>query len=970
MRHLISLMSLAMLIAAGPAMARGKNKVKRDNFEWKIYHTDHFKIFYYTAEEHMLEPVANMCEASYRDVSDKLQHQLNFPVPFVMFKTHEEFEQTNIFPGFLPRAVEGFSEPFQSRIVLSIDRDPESLFALIRHELTHIFQYDMLYNNRIGTILRADAPKWFTEGMASYVADDENNLDRMFLRDAAVNGNFGSLANYANQSYTAYRVGHAVFNFIEQEYGIEGVRDFLWQYRKNVTGSISSAIQRTFDIDVEDFDRAFRKYLRKRYIDLLPTKEEPDDFAREIRTRKVITTLSPELSPSGDLMAAIVPVKNDIDLVLISTKDGRIFKNLTKGHTNDYSSINIGAFNGVNDLGWNKDGKEIVFAARKEGTMVFFVVNVLNGKIKEFIDFNDIRDATSPVFSGDGSKLYFTGNKNGQFDIFSYERDSGAVVNLTDDEFVNRNPRVSPDGKEILYSSQREGFFKVYALDLETGNKTQLTSGLGNDIQATYSQDMKSIYFSSDRFDDIYNIYELELDSGIKKQYTNILTGAFSPQERITFDHKEGEEKRHLVFTAFYQGRYRVYKMERPEDREEFYDVARDNYANVKDYDMDGDVKLDPERFSEYTLKNNFTIAGANVNAGLIDDGRVVSNTTVQFSDTLGNHNLLLTTYTISSYESYLLNYSNRKNRLQWGAALQFEQSFFVDYITDGVRLSLERLERTYKDNNVVGYFSYPLSTYTRFDFGAGLADRDYVTLQEAFIDDEGNIITLPDGTPDPNPDGGTLRFFGRQADFTEPTAFINFSRDTIRYQAWGPQQGMTLDIGYSWIANQADTWNLDYRGYKELTRRTLFATRLIGNYSDGDVPTLYTLGGRNDLRGDFDYQEFIGSRRFLLQNEFRFPLIDILRFPGFTLGNIRGSLFVDVGAAWLNDDRFNFEFQSDDDGFTDDIIDINYLQGALGVGISMNLLGLDVNWTWSRRTNFETVPSNSRMSFWIGRNF
>ncbi len=961
MKRIVFLLALALLVAVAPAFGRGKNKVMRKAFDWKIYHTEHFKLFYYEDEKALLEGVANMCEASYKHVSDKLQHQLNFPVPMILFKTHEEFEQTNVFPGFLPRSVEGFSEPFQSRILLSIDREPDHLFALIRHELTHIFQYDMLYNNRIGTIIRADAPKWFTEGMASYVADDEDNLDRMFLRDAAVNADYGSLGNYANQSYTAYRVGHAVFDFIEQKYGIEGVRDFLWQYRKNVTGSISGAIQRAFEVDVEDFDRDFRKYLRKRYIDLLPKKEEPDDHAREIRTKNVITTLSPELSPSGDLMAAIVPVKNDIDLVLISTKDGRIFKNLTKGHSNDYSSINIGAFNGVNDLGWNKDGKEIVFAARKEGTMVFFIINVLNGRIVDRLAFSDIRDASAPVFSDDGKSVYFAGNQNGRYDLFRYVRENKQVTNLTNDEFMDRNPRISPDGKELLYSSLHDGFFKIYTLDLSSGEKRQLTSGLGNDIQATYSQDKKSIYFSSDRFDDIYNIYELELETGVKKQYTNVLTGAFAPQERIVFDHKEGVEKRAIVFTAFYQGRYRAYKMDKPEEREEFYDVARDNYSNTKEYNYDVNLKLDPEKFSDYTLKKNFTIAGADISAGLIDDGRVVSDTTVQFTDTVGNHNLLLTTYTISSYESYLLNYTNRKRRLNWGAALQVEQSFFLQYeLTDPNHATVDRGERSFKDNSLVGYFSYPLSTYSRFDFGGGISDRDYVTLEERVIQR-------------PQPDGSVIDqvvYIGKQADFTEPMVFLGFSRDTVRYMPWGAQQGMSLDLDVNVITNQSTSYGLDLRGYKELTRRTLLALRLVGDYSDGDIPTLYTLGGRNDLRGDFDYQEFIGSRRVLLQGEYRFPLIDVLRFPGFGLGNIRGSLFVDMGGAWLNDDRFNFEFQSDANGYNDEFINHDYLQGSVGLGVSLNLFGLDVNWTWARRTNFETFPSGSRMSFWIGRNF
>ena len=953
MRIFCLLLGMTFVLAPEMLSARGKNKVITADFDWKVYETDHFKIFYYTAEAHLLEDVADKVEASYVKVSDKLQHQLNFKVPFIFFKTHEEFEQTNVFPGFLPRAVGAFAEPFQSRILMPVDLPPKELFALMTHELTHIFQYDMLYNNRISTIVRASAPIWFTEGMASYVGDDENNLDRMVLRDSAVNGGFGSLGNFTSLSYVAYRVGHAAFDFMEDRYGIEGVREFLWQYRKNVAGSVGGAIQRAFDIEVEEFDRDFRKYLRKRYVSLLPIKEEPDDHAREIRTRKVITTLSPELSPSGDLFAAIVPIKNDTDLVLISTKDGRIFKNLTKGITNRYTEINVGAYNGVNDLGWNDEGNQIVFAARKGGTMVLHVISVLNGKILEAIEFDDIRDAQAPIFSKDSNKLYFAGNRNGYFDLFSYDRTTKEIRNLTEDEYHDRNPKLSPNGKEIVYSSRRDGFYKIFAHNIESGQSTQLTSGLGNDIQASYNSDMTGIYFSSDRYDDIYNIYELNLESGVKKQYTDIITGAFSPQERVVFDHKEGQEKRQLVFTAYYQGRYRVYRMDKPEEREEFYDVAQDNYANVKDFKMSTGLKLDPERFKDYGLKGNITISGADVTAGATDDGRFVSNSQISFSDTMNNHVFTFQSYTISSFDNYFLTYLNRKNRWQWGAAGSIQQQFFTEFVpTGGGGAIIDRRERRYKFNDVQGFLRYPLSLWSRFDFTLGLTDRDYFTYSETGR----NIIP---------------------ADYTEPLAAVGFSRDTVRYSYYGPQHGSTLDLSVQHILDASTSYNLDHRVYRGVTRRSLFAFRTVANYSDGDIPDLYSLGGNNNLRGDFNYQGLIGSRRFLFQTEYRFPFVDVLQFPGFGLGNIRGTFFVDVGGAWfdnqdldLDGEDFNFGFQSEEEGYNPDIFNPDYLIGSYGFNISLQFFGLPLNWTWSKRTNFDDFPTGSRFTFWIGSNF
>jgi hypothetical protein len=36
-----------LLVAAGPAPAQGQNKVVYDRFDWKIYSSTHFRIYYY-----------------------------------------------------------------------------------------------------------------------------------------------------------------------------------------------------------------------------------------------------------------------------------------------------------------------------------------------------------------------------------------------------------------------------------------------------------------------------------------------------------------------------------------------------------------------------------------------------------------------------------------------------------------------------------------------------------------------------------------------------------------------------------------------------------------------------------------------------------------------------------------------------------------------------------------------------------
>ena len=110
---------LAAVLAAAPSSVAqtpfvpyfGKNLVHYANFDWHIYQTDHFEIYYYTAIEKHLERVASYAESAYQTVSSDLKHDLANKVPLIIFKTHTEFEQQNVIPGAAQEGVAAFAEP-------------------------------------------------------------------------------------------------------------------------------------------------------------------------------------------------------------------------------------------------------------------------------------------------------------------------------------------------------------------------------------------------------------------------------------------------------------------------------------------------------------------------------------------------------------------------------------------------------------------------------------------------------------------------------------------------------------------------------------------------------------------------------------------------------------------------------------------------------------------------------------------
>src|SRR3989475_6118133 len=307
----------------------GKNLIHYDRFDWHIYKTDHFEIYYYPEIEQHLERVAGYAESAYQQISADLKHDLSFKVPLILFKTHSEFEQQNVAPpDASSEGVGAFAEPTRDRMLLPIDEPPDQLYGLITHELTHIFEFDIIPES----LIRRSVPLWVNEGLSDYERAQWNPIDLMSVRDAAVADivpKMTELEGYGNTNNPRliYNLGHAVFEFIEAKYGKEGIRQFLFALRKSVIGGGEDAYEEALRMKKDEFDQAFERYLKDRFKPFRD-KERPADYGRNLAPNQEKTKFAEALSiapsPSGDLIAAVTINRKDreLDLVLLSSKDG------------------------------------------------------------------------------------------------------------------------------------------------------------------------------------------------------------------------------------------------------------------------------------------------------------------------------------------------------------------------------------------------------------------------------------------------------------------------------------------------------------------------------------------------------------------------------------------------------------------------------------------------------------------------
>src|SRR5262249_23314376 len=92
----------------------GKNRPRYTNFNWSIYKTDHFEIYFYPELEKHLTRVASYAESAYQHISTTLKHDMPDRIPMVLYKTESEFQESNI-AGELPEGVLAFTEPERGR---------------------------------------------------------------------------------------------------------------------------------------------------------------------------------------------------------------------------------------------------------------------------------------------------------------------------------------------------------------------------------------------------------------------------------------------------------------------------------------------------------------------------------------------------------------------------------------------------------------------------------------------------------------------------------------------------------------------------------------------------------------------------------------------------------------------------------------------------------------------------------------
>ena len=900
----------------------GQSRVRYDRFDWYIYRTDHFEIYYYPALEAHLARIASYLESAYQHISGELQHDLADRVPVVVFKTESEFQENNISPG-TPEGVLAFAEPERNRMVLPIDEPSDRLYALITHELTHVFEFNIIPRGLVSEGL----PLWVDEGLAEYMTGDWIVADRMLVRDAALTDNVPKMSRLYSAPLSGrapYALGHATFEFIESRWGKEGLRSFLFSLRKSVLGGGQTAYEESLKLKPEDFDDQFDRYLKERYKPFRD-KQRPADYGRNLAPDPERTPFSAAVSlapsPSGDLLAAAAgnPNDNELDIILISAQDGQFIRNLTPGLDQDRGFESISQSGGhrgffVPWMAWAPVGDRLAYFVRTEKSKTLIVQNVVSGRTEKRFLLDQIDGPESPAFSPDGRKVAFAAMSEGLSDIYILDIETGAVANVTKDDIADYAPAFSPDGASIVYTARVGANDKLFQVTLATGARKQLTFGSHDDTGAKFVNDTTLVFMSTAtdpsvslpiavaRDGTIPNVWTLDLATAQLRQLTDVATANFSP---VVLHQEQGTR---IAFVNYYKGRYGVHTI--PIDQQVAVVASADfgGPGPVFDFTAPLSHTLMRDNVRRKGAFEKMSLAGRPpVALGVTSGGDLYGNTQVTFTDVLGDKEVSFYAQSVLQYRTTAFTYLNIGRRLNY-AIQGFSQDLFYygqDLTASGALFDpvLSRFidrdlsEAVQSQRGATMFAIYPFNRYARVQLSGG-----YLHVDEHYRDD---ALQQAAEQYQIEQYGTTLFRNGHMLPLG-----ISFIKDTSVFREYGPVKGSLIKASYDVSPNLGNSWlskntlGIDGRYYLRIAANGVLAMRLYGQKSWGDNPDFFNFGGNSEMRG-YEYLEFIGQRGFFANAELRFPLIEAMLTPIGVLGGLRGTFFANVGGASFNNQPF-----------------------------------------------------------------
>jgi Tol biopolymer transport system component len=888
MRRMFAVLLGLLVVGASVLAAQygyfGQNKIQYRRFDWRVLRGEHVDLYYYPEEEELGRVALAYAEESYRVLERRFNHAVTRRIPLIVYASHSDFEQTNILPFIPPEGLLGVTEFLKRRVALPFRGSYAEFRHTIRHELVHVFQLSLTTQtfSRYPRFRQLGMPLWWTEGLAEFFSAGEDSRDEMVLRDMTIAGHLPSLPDLA-YAYggLVYPVGGSIHHFLAEHYGewrILELYNDIWKY-----SGFEAALLGVYGRNIEQLSDEWQYWMRQHYYPVVANEPPLSITARKL-TELAIKPTAYQLPGDSVPSFLFFSPASGYTTIYAENLEGRGRRAVVQGERSEQfesfhffeSRIDVSA-HGV-----------ATFSSKYAERDALFFWDLKQSRVVGRYQFPELVSILSPAWAPDGKSVVFSGlSVSGYSDIYRlWLTDSGGVDShragrlerLTSDRYEDLDPTISPDGRTVVFSSDRTPFgstgaLNLFALDLATGSIRYLTYGNWRDEAPRWGGGR--IYFASDR-DGTFQVYSID-SAGTGRRETRTLNGVFDPQW-VPGAHGG------LLFSGFADLTFNIYVAPPLHDAPSSFALAAPDSLPTASWTWGELSHPQYARADGMPYERKFTLDFAAGDAAVAPGLGSAQGAVFVFSDLLSDHQLYLS---LSSFQSAGFGtlfdnvsgtafYLNQSRRVNWGIGAFRQRGLF--YEGDFNTLFEER------SYGAFAQVRYPFNRFRRIVGEYRLEQSDRLDLTTNGIDEPHRVGWLASN-------------------------YLTYVKDNTLWLPTGPIDGerynLTTGLVNDLSHGRFDSWlmSADIRKYFRTSMHSALAFRVQAYTSGGERPRHISIGGSWGLRGYPQYGYVAGTRAWLVNAEYRFPILDFLtigfpfgaaRFPG-----VQGALFLDYGRAW-----------------------------------------------------------------------
>jgi hypothetical protein len=855
------------------------------DLDWKTFETKHFRIHYHRGLASIASKTAELAEKIHDELTTTFDWNPGTKTELVL-RDDMDFPNGAATPVPFNTIHLLVTPPSKPQIFDDFD---DWLKVLITHEYTHVIHTDKasdlplnlrsIFGRFVLLFPNMLQPTWLLEGLATHFETDksigigrgQSKVFEMMMRTEVANGlKPVSQINLPIRSWPGgvsnYLYGVYFYQFIEQYYGKESLLTFIESNSNNIIPfRVNSNTKSIFGKDMTELWSEYHDYLKDKFTPQLET----------IRANQVVTgqALTDQGFKSGAALASadgsVYFIKNN------GYRQPALVRQLPNSQIDHLAYVQ-------NDARLDLHEQAGILLSQPnncdEYNFYFDIFRIAHNS-EEVERLTHCARYIYSSWSPDGESIIAVHMSLGQSSLHLID----AEGKLKDVLWDGKNEEVlgqidwSPDGKQLVASIWRAGNWNLESFDLQKKKWHALTSDHWVEAQPRFTSDGKFIVFSAN-FNGVYNIYLMDVTSGLMSQLTNVVGGAFEP------DLSNGI----LYFTGYNENGFDLYKIAEAkpiaEQKKTLLEPANKGISK-KVVLRPNAIKLTTKAYSPWSsLRPRWIFPSLEITS---NDGSWIGAVTG------GNDALRVHSYLINAlYEIETNSFSSAANYI-------YNDRISVDLFREA--------DVDFDDNEQLD--SIRISNEFQFTYGYPFLSHDWhimfnATVEDQFFDYNSTVSTSLSESKD--------RLIGVGFEYNNSKRFnFSISPSSGRHLKLTVESSDLLESDFS-----GEVFTLDWREYIQMSGEHVLALRMFTGRGTNQ-PNPFRLGGatsKSSETGAFNVREYnlrgynenepelSGRRMQLFTSEWRFPVALIERSwmaPPLGVLQVSGSLFYESGATW-----------------------------------------------------------------------